>query len=295
MPPHTRLGRPRGKTTTRGHRLGHGIGCKMETVLEKIQRKRFRPYGRSFMVIQFLDDEFRDFDIQVGGPDDPLPEVGTPQAPEELGFSTITTCAEEPPTSEDTAPATNPHAIPAPDTRPENARNKKRKGKTPSPQDSYAIKRQLDDKEARRIASAPPVGDTAGTAPDNTTPSSSKPTPSPTQKTQTPRTPSRPKTKLPTTPPTPDASTTTKIGIVVHGIALSKDLGKVRRWLEAANQELGKTTGIRWLRKKDTLVNEGKTTSSAVVYLENHTDVGRVRLGGRWLRVDQYEWDRGRK
>ncbi|KAF8462031.1 hypothetical protein BDZ91DRAFT_797566 [Kalaharituber pfeilii] len=93
----------------------------------------------------------------------------------------------------------------------------------------------------------------------------------------------------------PDASTTTKTGIVVHGIALRKDLGKVRRWLEAANQELGKTTGIRWLRKKDTLVNEGKKTSSAVVYLENTTEVGRVRLGGRWLRVDQYEWDRGRK
>ncbi|KAF8453071.1 hypothetical protein BDZ91DRAFT_802442 [Kalaharituber pfeilii] len=162
---------------------------------------------------------------------------------EELGPSTITTCVEEPPTPEETAPATNPRAIPAPDTRPENARNKKRKGKTPSPQGPYAIKRQLDDKEARKIASAPPVGDTAGPAPDNTTPSSSTPTPSPTQKTQTPRTPS----------------------------------------------------GIRWLRKKDTLVNEGKKTNSAVVYLENHTNVGRVSLGGRWLRVDQDEWDRGRK
>ncbi|KAF8462777.1 hypothetical protein BDZ91DRAFT_733936 [Kalaharituber pfeilii] len=35
-------------------------------------------------------------------------------------------------------------------------------------------------------------------------------------------------------------------------------VGKVRKWLEAANKELGKTTGIRWLRKKQTLVHEGK-------------------------------------
>ncbi|KAF8454865.1 hypothetical protein BDZ91DRAFT_801571 [Kalaharituber pfeilii] len=99
-----------------------------------------------------------------------------------------------------------------------------------------------------------------------------------------------------TSPPTnPDATTRLKTGIVVHGIALRKDLGKVRQWLEAANKELGKISGIRWLRKKTTLVEEGKKTSSAVVYLEKETEAGRVRLGRRWLRWDRYESERGRK
>ncbi|KAF8463064.1 hypothetical protein BDZ91DRAFT_796569 [Kalaharituber pfeilii] len=92
---------------------------------------------------------------------------------------------------------------------------------------------------------------------------------------------------------TPDA-TTPVYGIVVHGIALRKDLGKVRKWLEASNK-IGKTVGVRWLRQKARLVEEGKKTSSVVVYLEKSIEVEKVRLGGRWMRVDQYEWDRGRK
>ncbi|KAF8471103.1 hypothetical protein BDZ91DRAFT_838582 [Kalaharituber pfeilii] len=144
------------------------------------------------------------------------------------------------------------------------------------------------DKEGRKIASAPLAGDTADPTPATITPSSPKLTPGPMPNTPKPRTPSHPRTKPPTTPPTSDATTTSKADIVVHGIALRKDLGKVRRLLEAVTKDLGRITGIRWLRKKDTLVNEGKTTSSAVVYLEKTTEVGRVRLGGRWLRVDQY-------
>ncbi|KAF8470025.1 hypothetical protein BDZ91DRAFT_719723 [Kalaharituber pfeilii] len=68
-----------------------------------------------------------------------------------------------------------------------------------------------------------------------------------------------------------------------------RDLGNVRRWLEASNKDLGKITGIRWLRKKTILAEEGKQTSSVVVYLETPTETGKVRLGGRWLRTSVYE------
>ncbi|KAF8459274.1 hypothetical protein BDZ91DRAFT_799924 [Kalaharituber pfeilii] len=57
--------------------------------------------------------------------------------------------------------------------------------------------------------------------------------------------------------------------------------------MEAANQDLGRITGIRWLRKKQTLIEEGKKTSSVVVYLEEESGSDRVRLGGRWLRAEQ--------
>ncbi|KAF8464843.1 hypothetical protein BDZ91DRAFT_795335 [Kalaharituber pfeilii] len=77
--------------------------------------------------------------------------------------------------------------------------------------------------------------------------------------------------------------------------AMRKDLGKVRGWLETSNPELGKTTGIRWLRKETTLREEGKKTSSVVVYLETTKEAGKVRLGGKWLRTEIYEPDRGRR
>ncbi|KAF8469493.1 hypothetical protein BDZ91DRAFT_792293 [Kalaharituber pfeilii] len=70
---------------------------------------------------------------------------------------------------------------------------------------------------------------------------------------------------------------------------------KVRKWLESDNKELGETTGIRWLRKKTTLIDEGKKTSSVVLYLKTQREVGKVRLGGRWLRSETYEQDRGKK
>ncbi|KAF8465978.1 hypothetical protein BDZ91DRAFT_794551 [Kalaharituber pfeilii] len=68
-----------------------------------------------------------------------------------------------------------------------------------------------------------------------------------------------------------------------------------RKWLETGNTDLGKTVGIRWLRKKTLLLEEGKKTSSAVLYLEKQTELDRVRLGGKWLRMSPYEQDRGRK
>ncbi|KAF8465644.1 hypothetical protein BDZ91DRAFT_726481 [Kalaharituber pfeilii] len=47
-----------------------------------------------------------------------------------------------------------------------------------------------------------------------------------------------------------------------------------------------KITSIRWLRKKDILVGEGKKTSSVVVYLEEELDKDKVC---------QYETERGRR
>ncbi|KAF8438323.1 hypothetical protein BDZ91DRAFT_795596 [Kalaharituber pfeilii] len=93
----------------------------------------------------------------------------------------------------------------------------------------------------------------------------------------------------------PPATTRGKAGIVIHGIALRKDLGKVKQWLEAANKELGKIRGIRWLRKRDVLEEEGKKTSSVVIYLGKEMDVEKVRLSGRWHKSVRYESERGRK
>ncbi|KAF8448626.1 hypothetical protein BDZ91DRAFT_803033 [Kalaharituber pfeilii] len=205
----------------------------------------------------------------------------------------------------DTPPAP-PHPIPA--------RTKKRKGKTPAPNQPYEIKRQPSDEEAKKIASTgvPPMQTSPPPSPRPAPPSPPPPKPSTTRKGKgklasqeeafkrhmatTKKGPSpRPGNTATSPPTTPDATTKGKTGIVIHGIALRKDLGKVRQWLEAANKELGKISGIRWLRKRTTLVEEGKKTSSAVVYLEKETDVGRVRLGGRWLRSVRYESERGRK
>ncbi|KAF8445456.1 hypothetical protein BDZ91DRAFT_853725 [Kalaharituber pfeilii] len=97
------------------------------------------------------------------------------------------------------------------------------------------------------------------------------------------------------THPSSPGTTTPKEGIVGHGIALRKDLRNVRRWMEADNKDIGKITGIRWLRNKTILREEGKKTSSVVVYLEDTTEVDRVRLGRRLLRACRYESDRGRK
>ncbi|KAF8461607.1 hypothetical protein BDZ91DRAFT_784806 [Kalaharituber pfeilii] len=133
--------------------------------------------------------------------------------------------------------------------------------------------------------------------PATTTTSTKLPTPTPTRQRPTPDpTPrQRPKTGKPFIPPPNTGATTPTFGVVVHGIALRKDLAKVRKWLESGNDRLGKTVGIRWLTRKAALLEEGKMTSSVVVYLEAATDVDRVRLGGKWLRTTQYEPDRRRK
>ncbi|KAF8454827.1 hypothetical protein BDZ91DRAFT_801622 [Kalaharituber pfeilii] len=112
--------------------------------------------------------------IYGGGPDDPLlswlaapppttvppqrgqsPIVSIDTAPVQsitakLGFSTITTTCSEEPSTEQT-----PGNPPTPILGAANTR--KRKGKKASATDPYAIKRQLDDKEAKKIATAPAV------------------------------------------------------------------------------------------------------------------------------------------
>ncbi|KAF8463054.1 hypothetical protein BDZ91DRAFT_796544 [Kalaharituber pfeilii] len=140
---------------------------------------------------------------------------------------------------------------------------------------------------------------TTSTKSPTPTPTPTPPTPTPTTRLPTPTPDStprqRPKTSKPSAPsPNTDATTST-FGVVVHGIALRKDLGKVRKWLESGNKGLGKTVGIRWLRRKTALIEEGKKTSSVLVYLEAATDIDRVRLGGKLLRTTQYEPDRRRK
>ncbi|KAF8451622.1 hypothetical protein BDZ91DRAFT_802642 [Kalaharituber pfeilii] len=200
-----------------------------------------------------------------------------------------------------------------------------RKGKAPTPDQPYEIKRQLRDEEAKKIASStgappslapPPSPPKPGPSP-KATPSPPEPTPPPPKSstdTKGKGKPPKSKGKLPsqeealqrhlaarkghttTSPPTnSDATTKGKSGIVVHGIALRKDLGKVKQWLEAANKELGKIVGIRWLRRRTILEEEGKKTSSVVVYLGKEMDVEKVRLSGRWLRSVRYETERGRK
>ncbi|KAF8465045.1 hypothetical protein BDZ91DRAFT_795192 [Kalaharituber pfeilii] len=211
---------------------------------------------------------------------------------------THTLLSEEPSHAEGPSPSTHGAPTPGP------ANTRKRKGKAVSAT-PYALKRQLDDKEAKKIATAPavtqddipPAVTVVKTPPPPGAPATTKTkpthTPSPRPRTST----LRPQTSPPRSkaaPTTPD-NTTTKHGIVVHGIALGKDLGNVRRWLEASNTEIGKTTGISWLRKKTILLEEGKKTSSAVVYLETQKDIGKVKLGGKWLRTSEYEQDRGRK
>ncbi|KAF8474097.1 hypothetical protein BDZ91DRAFT_789687 [Kalaharituber pfeilii] len=188
--------------------------------------------------------------------------------------------------------ATPPTAAPTP--------SRKRKGKT---QDAYAIKRQLSGEEARKIASATHPAPSATATPSPPTsgrhqgklPSQDAAfkrhlrdkAPEPSTSRRTPQAATKP------SPTTPDVST--KSGIVVHGIALRKNLDNVRRWLTADNKDLKKIVGIRWLRKKDTLIGEGKKTSSVVVYLEDQQDIDKVRLGGRWLKASQYEAERGRR
>ncbi|KAF8462828.1 hypothetical protein BDZ91DRAFT_796842 [Kalaharituber pfeilii] len=134
---------------------------------------------------------------------------------------------------------------------------------------------------ATRKRKARPASPTTKTTPE-ATPAAAKPTLNP-----------RPETRSPT--PRRSDSPLEKKGIVVHGIALRKDLGNVRRWLETDNIGMGRITGIRWLRKKSILLEEGKKTSSVVVYLETPTETGKVWLGGRWLNTSVYETDRGRK
>ncbi|KAF8475093.1 hypothetical protein BDZ91DRAFT_789324 [Kalaharituber pfeilii] len=83
--------------------------------------------------------------------------------------------------------------------------------------------------------------------------------------------------------------------VVVHGIAVTKKLGKVREWMEKANPWMGKIVAARWLVRKER--REGKKTSSIVIYLEGEVESdsqtpAKVRLSGKWYHSCLYDWDR---
>ena len=87
---------------------------------------------------------------------------------------------------------------------------------------------------------------------------------------------------------------TTRRAYVVHGVRSGDKLWKVREEIERDNKGyLGQLQGIRWLLQAER--RKGKGASSVVIYL----DCPKARppyawLGHRKLRVDVYEFDRGR-
>ncbi|KAF8436421.1 hypothetical protein BDZ91DRAFT_804463 [Kalaharituber pfeilii] len=65
--------------------------------------------------------------------------------------------------------------------------------------------------------------------------------------------------------------------------------------LEAMNKEVEKMRRIQWLRKRNVPKEEGKKTSSVVIYLVREMDVKKVKLSGWWYKSVQYELERGQK
>ncbi|KAF8459155.1 hypothetical protein BDZ91DRAFT_799969 [Kalaharituber pfeilii] len=106
--------------------------------------------------------------------------------------------------------------------------------------------------------------------------------------------------KPPTSPPKARTSQKERLpqsgrAVVVHGIAVTKKLGKVREWMEKANPWMGKIVAARWLVRKER--REGKKTSSIVIYLEGEVESdsqtpAKVRLSGKWYHSCLYDWDR---
>ncbi|KAF8459771.1 hypothetical protein BDZ91DRAFT_741556, partial [Kalaharituber pfeilii] len=105
------------------------------------------------------------------------PHTPAESTPEALGFSKIFVAHSEEPSTERTT-TTTPAPVPTPEVA---TKTRKRKGKTASAQDPCAFKRRLDDAEARKIATAPPVRTSSGHADNNhvgaitTTPSTPRP------------------------------------------------------------------------------------------------------------------------
>ena len=81
---------------------------------------------------------------------------------------------------------------------------------------------------------------------------------------------------------------------MVHGIRATEKLWKVREEIERGNtRDVGHVQGIRWLLKAER--RGGKAASSVVIYLDSpKARLPYAWLGHRKLRVDVYEFDRGR-
>ncbi|KAF8454880.1 hypothetical protein BDZ91DRAFT_852897 [Kalaharituber pfeilii] len=194
---------------------------------------------------------------------------------------------------------TSAHVSPRHATTARHNTTEDRKTTPPPPASSGPTTSTRTKRKTRQGKTTPsPVPKSAGTppAPAPATPTHTAPAPTPAPATPTqpqPRS-TPPKDTKKDTPPTPQ-TTKAKIGLVIHGVALRRELGNVRRWLSEDNKDMPKITGIRWLRKKDILVGEGKKTSSVVVYLEEEIGKDTVRLGGKWLKASQYESERGRR
>ena len=81
---------------------------------------------------------------------------------------------------------------------------------------------------------------------------------------------------------------------VIHGVPLNKRLWQVREELEKREgRRLGRVEGIRWLLRAKG--RRGKEASSVVIYLESAKERPPfLWVGYRRLRVDIYDFDRGR-
>jgi len=93
---------------------------------------------------------------------------------------------------------------------------------------------------------------------------------------------------------TPSGYTRAK-GMVIHGVPCHRPVAKITEEVGAGlrGSKVG-IMGTRWIvggRRR-----LGKATSSIVAFFEEVIRLGsQVRLGGRWLPVEAYDFDRGRK
>ncbi|KAF8469949.1 hypothetical protein BDZ91DRAFT_791901 [Kalaharituber pfeilii] len=164
----------------------------------------------SILSIRFEDNEWGRLSIQT----DPHPPATPPPPPlplQPLGLSPITCIDIQP--MESTSEVLGFSTIDITETR-------KRKGKAASAQTPYALKRRLDDAEARKIATAPPVGNPAA---DSTPASTTAATPSAPRPTPAPRPPRR--NPKPLKPQKPDPRHTHPTSVPPLPKKASKDYG----------------------------------------------------------------------
>jgi len=84
-------------------------------------------------------------------------------------------------------------------------------------------------------------------------------------------------------------------GMVIHGVPCHRPVAKITEQLgEGLRGRKVGIMGARWLVGGSRRL--GKATSSVVVFFEEVIRLGsQVRLGGHWLPVEAYDFDRGRK
>ena len=50
--------------------------------------------------------------------------------------------------------------------------------------------------------------------------------------------------------------------------------------------------GIRWLTREQ---KPGKVVSSLVIYTKSAVEIGKLRIGRKFVHTTRYDWDRSRK